>query len=89
MPVGSFKDGASPVGCLDMIGNAAEWCSDWFSETYYKDAPAVDPKGPEKGTGRVYRGGSYESEPGYFFASTRAHEAQDKGRDSIGFRIAR
>lgn len=28
MPVGSFPSGASPYGCLDMIGNAFEWSAD-------------------------------------------------------------
>jgi formylglycine-generating enzyme required for sulfatase activity/predicted negative regulator of RcsB-dependent stress response len=28
MPVGSFPEGKSAYGCLDIIGNAAEWCGD-------------------------------------------------------------
>ena len=28
-PVGSYPDGASPCGCLDMVGNAYEWVADW------------------------------------------------------------
>ena len=28
-PVGSYLEGASPCGCLDMVGNAYEWCGDW------------------------------------------------------------
>lgn len=28
-PVGSYPAGASPYGCMDMVGNAYEWCSDW------------------------------------------------------------
>jgi formylglycine-generating enzyme required for sulfatase activity len=28
-PVGSYPAGASPYGCMDMTGNAYEWCADW------------------------------------------------------------
>jgi iron(II)-dependent oxidoreductase len=28
-PVGSYPDGASPYGCMDMVGNAWEWVASW------------------------------------------------------------
>lgn len=57
MPVGRFADGASWCGALDMAGNLAEWCQDWYSETYYAGAPTSDPQGPDTGTEKVWRGG--------------------------------
>jgi sulfatase modifying factor 1 len=47
--VGSFPQGASPYGCLDMAGNVWEWCEDWFGEFYYQECAngVVDPKGPK------------------------------------------
>jgi formylglycine-generating enzyme required for sulfatase activity len=30
MPVGSFPQGVSFYGCMDMAGNAAEWCENWY-----------------------------------------------------------
>jgi formylglycine-generating enzyme required for sulfatase activity len=56
-PVGSFPQGASWCGALDMAGNLAEWCADWYGESYYAASPAVDPTGPTTGTERVQRGG--------------------------------
>ncbi len=56
-PVGSFPAGASWCGALDMAGNLAEWCADWYSEAYYATSPEVDPQGPAQGTERVWRGG--------------------------------
>jgi formylglycine-generating enzyme required for sulfatase activity len=56
-PVGTFPQGASWCGALDMAGNLAEWCSDWYAADYYANSPQDDPKGPEAGTERVQRGG--------------------------------
>jgi len=58
-PVGSYSDGASPYGVMDMAGNASEWVSDWYDENYYQDSPLENPAGPNDGTGRVVRGGAW------------------------------
>lgn len=46
---------------FDMIGNEAEWCSDFFDPNYYRTSPVDDPRGPESGTRRVQRGGAFDS----------------------------
>jgi formylglycine-generating enzyme required for sulfatase activity len=58
--VGSYPDGASPYGALDMAGNAWEWVADRYDEGYYHDSPARNPQGPDSGERRVLRGGSFD-----------------------------
>ncbi|MBN2148845.1 MAG: formylglycine-generating enzyme family protein [Anaerolineales bacterium] len=60
--VGSYPSGASPYGALDMAGNVWEWVNDWYNGGYYNASPSSNPPGPETGTYRVMRGGSF----GYF-----------------------
>jgi formylglycine-generating enzyme required for sulfatase activity len=57
--VGSYPSGASPYGCLDMAGNVMEWVSDWYDRDYYTHSPQQNPQGPDSGTIRITRGGSW------------------------------
>jgi eukaryotic-like serine/threonine-protein kinase len=57
--VGSYPSGASPYGALDMAGNAWEWTSGWYSTNYFSTSPEQNPPGPETGSQRVLRGGSW------------------------------
>jgi iron(II)-dependent oxidoreductase len=58
-PVGSYTQGTSPYGVMDMVGNVWEWCADWYDEKYYASAPNRNPQGPSAGIRRVLRGGSW------------------------------
>jgi formylglycine-generating enzyme required for sulfatase activity/nitrate/TMAO reductase-like tetraheme cytochrome c subunit len=55
---------ANPFGLKNMLGNTAEFCSDYYSPDAYKIGvgEVVDPKGPESGQEHVIRGGSFKSD---------------------------
>ena len=86
-PVGTFPEGASPYGALDMAGNVWEWCSDYYGKDYYKNSPAQNPTGPRYSETRVLRGGSWYFYGEFFFRCSDRFSVDPSGRGSYdGFR---
>lgn len=83
-PVGSYPDGASPYGALDMAGNVSEWVSDW--EGTYPDGNVHNPHGPSSGEYRVFRGGSWFEEADSLRAAYRSGSFPIYGFSESGFR---
>ncbi len=77
-PVGSFPDGATPEGILDLAGNVEEWTTDPFSPSYGSPATAE----------RVVRGGHFASAAPWLRAAARAGRAPDTRQPTLGFRCA-
>jgi len=88
-PVGSFPQGASPYGVMDMAGNVWEWCQDWFDKDYYQSSPSRNPTGPSSGSARVLRGGSWGFNQLDCRSTFRHGGSPQSGYASDGFRCAR
>jgi formylglycine-generating enzyme required for sulfatase activity len=54
-----------------MHGNLYQWCQDGYG--YYDKSNKKDPKGDLNGNGRVLRGGSWDSGPGFCRAACRRY----------------
>ncbi len=66
-------DMANNYGLYDMAGNVFEWCWDWHAGDFYGDPSAnTDPHGPETGSHRIVRGGSYSSASSYLRIALRS-----------------
>ncbi len=82
-PVGSYPEGATPEGLYDMSGNVLEWCSDWYGA----DGTFPEPLGPETGSNRVLRGGSWYDTAEYCRSAYRFNGTPASRFNFIGFRL--
>ncbi len=83
--VGSYLPNG--FGLYDLHGNVAEWCLDWVW-----DGPATyvaDPAGPDSGSYRLLRGGSYTSPTtDFLYSSSRVKTFRpDQNENNFGFRL--
>jgi gamma-glutamyl hercynylcysteine S-oxide synthase len=90
-PVGTYPDGASPYGCMDMAGNAWEWVSDW-SKSYPGNPEPFD----RTNAYHFVRGGCWDDGPLAARCSSRVWYLPPSSSgtgpgdsDYIGFRVAR
>ena len=92
-PVDAFPAGASPYGCLDMLGNAAEWTSTlWGTDPIQPGFPypyQADGREDAAAKGhRLYRGGSFRDSADRLRCSARSWYAPDHRDRKRGFRVA-
>lgn len=87
-PVGSFPEGASPFGVLDMAGNADEWTSTLYAP--YPGAPAGVPETEDWAFDPlITRGGAFRHDRDLARCARRhgAYE-EDLAAIGVGFRVA-
>ena len=66
-----------------------DWCADWYAEDYYGRSAVINPKGPEKGTMKVQRGGNWVKCSGKKHPTCRFFNFPEVTGGYIGFRIAK
>lgn len=85
-PVGSFPP--NPFGVYDILGNVWEWVGDWYGENYFSKSPVNNPKGPQKGTERVVKGGGWGDGAANTPGGGRDWKPPFMEKEWYGFRIA-
>ncbi|MGN6272697.1 MAG: formylglycine-generating enzyme family protein [Protaetiibacter sp.] len=86
-PVRSYAPNG--YGLWQTVGNVWEWCQDWFAADYYGRSPREAPQGPDSGTVRLLRGGSFLCHDSYcnrYRTSARSSNTPDSSMSNAGFR---
>ena len=86
-PVRSYEPNG--YGLWQTVGNVWEWCADWYANDYYQHSPLHRPTGPDSGTSKVMRGGSFLCHDSYcnrYRNSARTSNTPDSSAANTGFR---
>lgn len=75
-------------GVYDMCENVHEWCSDWYGAGYYAASPGQNPLGPETGSRRASRGGSWRHQIKVSRCAARSSIPPELRYADYGFRVA-
>ncbi|MCB5234542.1 MAG: SUMF1/EgtB/PvdO family nonheme iron enzyme [Candidatus Cloacimonetes bacterium] len=86
-PVGGKS--ANGLGIYDMSGNVYELCWDRYDRSYYSSSPSDNPSGPESGSYRVLRGGSWVNYGDRCRVAYRGYFAPSNKDNYVGFRVCR
>jgi len=84
--VGQYEPNA--FGLFNMCDNVHEWCSDWYDAGYYAHSPGQNPRGPESGTRKASRGGSWRHHIKVSRCSARSSIPPQFQYADYGFRVA-
>ena len=84
--VGSYPDGASPYGALDMAGNVWEWTATKWVANYENYANVVDNE-QEGNALRTLRGGSWYDDSLGVRSANRVRGSPNSRINNIGFRL--
>ncbi len=82
------EDAPNGWGLYDICANVHEWCADWYDAGYYAVSPKHNPRGPESGTRRSSRGGSWRHHVKMSRCSARSSIPPEFQYADYGFRVA-
>ena len=77
---------SNELGIYDMTGNVSEWCNDWYGD--YTSASQTNSTGPDSGSSRVYRGGSWSFSARRCRVSSRDRNPPTVRFFNLGLRLA-